>query len=154
MSKFKIMPTPNSNVFFLWFKTEKNRIPSFPRKAMVNIYILKRLKQWLRSVEGIQWYKRFQIDFSGTISKAMSKNFFKKCHQCQKQGKMIEINICSLPKVNGLKHLVIYLDYFSKWSETKPIKDKSVPTIAQLFMRLYVGMDVRRIRLRPREGVC
>ena len=103
----------------------------------------------------------------------MSKNFFKKCDQCQKQGKIkkvsselhiisiktevmqqIKINICSLPKVNGLKHLVIYLDYFSKWSETKPIKDKSVPTIAQLFMRLYVGMDVRRFRLRPREGVC
>ena len=139
MSKFKIMPTSNSNVFFLWFKTEKNRIPSFPRKAMVNIYILKRLKQWLRSVEGIQWYKRFQIDFSGTISKAMSKQGkIKKVSSAlhsisikTEVMQQIEINICNLPKVNDLKHLVIYIDYFSKWSEAKPIKDKSVSTIAQ-----------------------
>ena len=29
----------------------------------------QRLMQWLRTVEGIQRYKRFQKDFSGTISK-------------------------------------------------------------------------------------
>ena len=34
----------------------------------------QRLKKWLHVVEGIQRYKRYQTDFSGTISKAMSKN--------------------------------------------------------------------------------
>ena len=33
-----------------------------------------RLKQWLRTVGGTQRDKRFQIDFSGTISKAMLKS--------------------------------------------------------------------------------
>ena len=34
----------------------------------------QRLKQWLHTVEGIQRYKRYQTDFSGTILKTMSKN--------------------------------------------------------------------------------
>ena len=32
------------------------------------------IKQWLCTVKGIQRYKRFQTYFSGTLSKAMSKN--------------------------------------------------------------------------------
>ena len=40
------------------------------------------------------------------------------------------IDIRSLPEVYGFKHFS-HLDYFSKWSEAKPIKDKSASTIAQ-----------------------
>ena len=37
---YKILPTSDSNVFFLWFETEINGIYSSPKKAMVNIYIM------------------------------------------------------------------------------------------------------------------
>ena len=43
----------------------------------------------------------------------------------------IGIYICSLPEVDGFKHLVFCIDYFCKWSEAKPIKDRSASTIAQ-----------------------
>ena len=41
----------------------------------------------------------------------------------------IGTNICSLPEVDGFKHFVVCIGYFSKWSEAKPIKDKSASTI-------------------------
>ena len=52
----------------------------------------------------------------------------------------IGIDICSLPEIDGFQHLVVCIGYFSKWSEVKLIKDKSVSTSS--FLRLYVGMDV------------
>ena len=62
--------------------------------------------------------------------------FVKRCEMCQKHGKMeklispelqsvpvpfevmkqIGIDICNLPEVDGYKHLVVCIDYFSKWS--------------------------------------
>ena len=67
------------------------------------------------------------------------EEFTKKCNLCQKQGKIkkvsselhnivikievmqqIGIDICSLPEVDGFKHLLVCIDYFSKWSEAKP----------------------------------
>ena len=42
----------------------------------------------------------------------------------------INIGICSLPEVDGFKHLVACIDHFSKWLEMKPMKDKSASTIA------------------------
>ena len=37
-NSFKTLPVSDSNVFFLSFETEINRIPSYSKKAMVNIY--------------------------------------------------------------------------------------------------------------------
>ena len=42
--------------------------------------------------------------------------------------KQIDIDICNLPEVDGYKHLIVCIDYFSKWSEAKPVKDKSAPS--------------------------
>ena len=39
--------------------------------------MIQKLKQWLHTVEGIQRYKIFQIGFSGSISKAMSKDLLR-----------------------------------------------------------------------------
>ena len=36
--------------------------------------------------------------------------------------KQIRVNICNLQEVNGYKHLVFCIDYFSKWSEVKRLK--------------------------------
>ena len=51
------------------------------------------LKQWLRNVEGIQRYKRFQIDFSGTILKAMSKNLLRNATNVRSMEKLTKYQV-------------------------------------------------------------
>ena len=83
-------------------------------------------------------------------------DYIKKCDTCQKHKampkvisqdlqsipvpsqvmKQIGIDICNLPEVGGFKHLVVCIDYFSKWSEAKPLRDKSAPTVAQFLYEL------------------
>ena len=77
-------------------------------------------------------------------------DFVKKCEQCQKQGDLkppkadlkpipipstvmmqVGVDICNLPETDGYCHVIVLIDYFSKWSEAKPTKDKSAPTVAQ-----------------------
>ena len=79
-------------------------------------------------------------------------DFIRSCNQCQKEGdlkspktelksisipasvmKQVGVDICNLPEVNGYRHVIVLIDYFSKWSEAKPTKDKSAPTVAQFF---------------------
>ena len=79
-------------------------------------------------------------------------NFIKSCDLCQRQQclgknvanelhsvpvpseimKQIGVDLCILPEVDGL----ICIDYFSKWSEAKPIEDKSAATVAQFLYEL------------------
>ena len=92
----------------------------------------------------------FWYNIKGDVEK-----FFKFCEQCQRKGKIekksselhsipiktdvmqqVGINICSFSKVDGFKHLVVCKECFSKWSESKPIKDKSVSTITQLLYEI------------------
>ena len=83
-------------------------------------------------------------------------NFVINCDVCQKQGELslktktelqnvpIETavmkqdgnDVCNLPKVDGFCSLVVCIDYFSKWSEAKPIQDKTAPTIAKFIYEL------------------
>ena len=50
--------------------------------------------------------------------------------------KQIVVDICSLPKVDEFEHVIVCIDYFSKWLEAKPTRDKSAPTIAQFLYEL------------------
>ena len=82
--------------------------------------------------------------------------FIKNCLRCQKQStmpkgtenklhcipvpsevmKQIGVDLCNLPEVDGLKHVVIAIDYFSKWSEAKPLRDKGAPSVATFLYEL------------------
>ena len=46
--------------------------------------------------------------------------------------KQAGVDICNLPEVDGYCHVIVLIYYFSKWSQAKPTKDKSAPTIAQV----------------------
>ena len=52
--------------------------------------------------------------------------------------KEIGVDICCLPSVDEFEYLIVCIDYFSKWSEAKPIHDKSAPTVAQFLYELYL----------------
>ena len=41
----------------------------------------------------------------------------------------IGVDLCNFPEIDEYRHLVVCIDYFSKWSEAKPIKDKSAPIV-------------------------
>ena len=45
--------------------------------------------------------------------------------------KQVGVDICNLPEIDEYRHVIVLIDYSSKWSEAKPTKDKSAPTIAQ-----------------------
>lgn len=82
--------------------------------------------------------------------------FVKTCVPCQKQGSLtlntktelhsipvptavmnqIGTDICNLPEVDGFCCLVVCIDYFSKLSEAKPLKDKSVVSVSQFLYEL------------------
>ena len=71
-------------------------------------------------------------------------NFIKNCDDCQKHGtmaknantqlhpvpvpnkvmKQIGVDLSMLPEANGFKCAVVAIDYFSKWSEAKPLTGK------------------------------
>ena len=98
------------------------------------------------------------------------KEYIKICKSCQQQGKIfkkispelnsipvpnevmkqIGIDLCTLPEVDGFKHLIVCIDYFSKWSEAKALKDKSVPTVAKFLYEIIC----RHGYMSSREGVC
>ena len=54
--------------------------------------MIQRLEQWLRTEEGIQRYKRFQIYFFWQNIKGDVEDFIKKCDQCQKQRKIEKVS--------------------------------------------------------------
>ena len=95
-----------------------------------------------------------QILFWYNISNDIS-DLVKKCEQCQKQGdlkspkadlkpipilstmmKQMGVDVCNLSETDGYCHVIVLIDYFSKWSEEKPTKDKSAPTVAQFLYEL------------------
>ena len=93
--------------------------------------------------------------------------FVKRCETCQKHGKMeksiapelqsvpvpsevmkqIGIDICNLPEVDGYKHLVVCIDYFSKWSEAKPIKDKLAESVSNVLYEIICRHGCMRIQI-------
>ena len=50
----------------------------------------------------------------------------------------IGVNISNLPEVDGFVYTVACINYCRKWSESKPVKNKSAPTLAQfLYGTIY-----------------
>ena len=98
--------------------------------------------------------------------------FIKKCDQCLKKGKIkkglselhsspiktqvmqqIGVDMCSLPEVDGFKHLVVCIHYFSKWSEAIPIKDKSASTIPQFLYEVICWHCCMQIQINGQGRV-
>ena len=103
----------------------------------------QRLRQWLRTMEGIYWCKRFQIDFL--------TQYQRRCQRIYQEMRPMPwsqcIHICSISEVNGFKHLIICIDYFSKWSEAKHIKNKSTSTIGHFLYEVISRRGCMKIQM-------
>ena len=95
------------------------------------------------------------------------KEYIKICKSCQQQGKIfkkislelksiavpnemmkqIGIDLCTLLEVDGFKHLIVCIDYFSKWSEAKAVKDKCAPTVAKFLYEIICQNGYMRIQI-------
>ena len=95
------------------------------------------------------------------------KEYIKICKSCQQQGKIfkkispelksipvpnevmkqIGIDLCTLPEVDGFKHLIVCIDYSSKWSEAKAVKDKSAPTVANFLYEIICRHGCMRLQI-------
>ena len=93
--------------------------------------------------------------------------FVKKCMTCQKQGGLtlktktelhsipvstavmnqIGVDICNLPEIDEYCCLVVCIDYFSKWSEGKLLKDKKATTVSQFLYELIYMHDCFSIQI-------
>ena len=51
------------------------------------------------------------------------------------------VDLCELLiyEVDEYCHLIVWIDYFSKWSEAKRITNKTAPTIAQFLYKMMCG---------------
>ena len=61
--------------------------------------------------------------------------------------KQISIDLRTLPEVDGFKHLIVCIDYFSKWSEAKAVKDKSAPTVAKFLYEIICPHGCMRMQI-------
>ena len=61
--------------------------------------------------------------------------------------KQAGVDICKLPEVDRYRHVIILIDYFSKWSEAKPTKDKSAPTVAQFLYEVMCQHECFEIEI-------
>ena len=95
------------------------------------------------------------------------KEYIKICKSCQRQReifkkigpelksipvpnevtKQIGIDLCTLPEVDGFKHLIVCIDYFSKCSEAKAVKGKSAPTVAKFLYEIIYRHGCMRIQI-------
>ena len=101
-----------------------------------------------KSFERLCWYSIYKD----------VKSYIKPCQNCQKQGdlkpktngtlhsipvssnfmKSEGVDLCELLiyEVNGYCHLIVWIDYFSKWSEAKPTTNKTAPTIGHFLYEM------------------
>ena len=50
--------------------------------------------------------------------------------------KQVGLDLCSLPEVDSYGHLIVCNDYFTKWSEANPIREKTALMVATFFYEL------------------
>ena len=101
--------------------------------------------------------------------------FIRSCDECQKQReikkdmanelhcihvpselmKQVDVDIYTLLEVDGFIYLVVLLDYFSKWSDAKALKDEQASTVAQFLYEMYClhGCFAIQINVQGREFV-
>ena len=65
--------------------------------------------------------------------------------------KQIGVDINCLPEANGFRYMMVAIDYFSKWSEAKPLQNKSAISVARSLFELICRFVASPSRLMTRH---
>ena len=82
------------------------------------------------------------------------KEYIKICKSCQQQGKIfkkISPELKRIPVPNEVMKQ-IGIDFFSKWSEPKAVKDKSATTVAKLSYEIICRHGCMRIQINDQRS--
>ena len=55
--------------------------------------------------------------------------------------KQVEVDLTQLPEVNGYNHLIVLVNYFSKWVEAETLFDKTAKSPPLLFYKQLCWHD-------------
>ena len=61
--------------------------------------------------------------------------------------KRIRIDTYNLPKVDGFKHLILCVDFFSKWLKAKATKSKTAPAFASVQYYIIYRQECIKIQI-------
>ena len=67
--------------------------------------------------------------------------------------KQVDVDLRGIAGVDGYRYLIVCIEYFSKWSESEPITDKSAPIIARLLHKMMWRHIIKNSRPSLIEGV-
>ena len=123
--------------------TKESETIQWPKPWQLIVAVSLRTKKFLNDFSGedineyIEICKSYQQQ--GKIFKKISPEL-KSIPVSNEVMKQIDIDLCTLREVDGFKHLVVCIDYLSKWSEAKAVKDKSAPTHScKVFVRNHLS---------------
>lgn len=95
------------------------------------------------------------------------KEYCKQCEMCQKVNpkwrqekpplqnvpvpkavmQQIGVDIASLPECDGYHYFILAVDYFSKWTEGEPLKDKTAASVANFLFKLICRHSCVKIQI-------
>ena len=106
-------------------------------------------------------------------------DYMQKCDSCQKQSrlppnvknkmhgvpfsphvmKQVGLDFCSLPDVDGYRHLIVCTEYFTKWPQAKPISEKTALTVVMFLYELTCRQSCFEVQINDQgrdfvNGVC
>ena len=65
--------------------------------------------------------------------------------------KRVGLDLSSFPEVNGYRHLIVRIDYFTKWSEAKLIRDKTALKVAPFIYELMCRHGCFELQINDQE---
>ena len=133
--------------------TKESETIQWPKPWQLIMAVSLRTKKFLNDFSGMAWPKTLRNTLK-FVKVAKNKGRSHKINPEPKSipvpnevMKQIGIDLCTLPEVDGFKHLIVCIDYFSKWSEAKAVKDKSAPTVAKFLYEIICRHGCMRIQI-------
>ena len=136
----------------LWIRIVKSSFMIYAKGQAILVF-QKECRLILREPQHTK--KLLQVSF-GIFNDVL--DYIQKCDRCQRQSSLLpnlkskmhnvpvsshvmklvglDTDICFLREVDGYRHLIVCIDYFTKWSEAKPTRDKTVLTVATFLYEL------------------
>ena len=111
---------------------------------------------WLRMEDGVRQFCRKCRRCEGRNAPVPAPRAAMGRLQASEPFEVVGLDILtSLPTtLSGNKHLLVVVDFFTKWVEAFPLKDLSAASVAQVFVDQFVARFVCPARVHSDQGGC